>query len=84
MPTAVASSLTVKPCSGTWHMPHDMVPLRDRRRSMNSLRPSAMRSAAGRRSPPDGNPNGHPVSQTGAGRDRLDRSPEQRDDAAEQ
>ena len=41
MPTEVASSFTVKPCSGTWHMAHEMVLLRDSRRSKKSLRPRA-------------------------------------------
>jgi len=46
MPIVVAISLVVNPCSGTWHMPQDMVPFRDSRRSMNSLRPSASWAAA--------------------------------------
>ena len=41
MPTEVASSCAVNPCSGTWHIAQDIVPLGESRRSKKSLRPSA-------------------------------------------
>ena len=42
MPTAVFISLLVKPCSGTWHIPQDIVLFNDNLLSKNNFFPSSI------------------------------------------